>query len=577
VREPRVHRGRTRAGGATREADPVTTEVLRHGLNSAAEQMKRALVRTSFSPVIYEILDFAAALYDRHARLLAQAPSNPLFMGTLNFAVEGAIEAVGGIEAFRPGDIVLINVPYVTGSHQQDAAVVMPAFLGDEPLGFAVIKAHWQDMGAKDPYCTDTVDVFQEGLIFPGVKLYDAGERVDAVYRIALANTRMPEMVAGDINAEIVGVRTGADALERIAGGLGADTFWACVERMYDHGEAVMRARLAEFPTGRYRARGKMDDDGIDAAPVEFEVVVEVDGSGVTIDFTNAPPSTRGPINSPLPSTVSASRVAVAMLAGPGEPPNEGHFRALDVVTVPGTIFDPESPAPCYLGGWLAMQTIDVIHRAFAQALPAAVPAGSGGCINGAIWWGDRPGGEPWSDSTGHPIGQGAHAGGDGAHSLMHLGEAASRFACAEVFEARYPVRWDYVELAQDSCGAGTFAGGLGIDAAVTAMEDAWVTCVVERTTLPPWGLQHGEDARPNAATIQYPDGTSRRCDKATALRVPAGATLRLATGGGGGFGPAAERDPAAVRADVRNEIISEAYARQYYAHAFAAEDGAAT
>ena len=142
------------------------------------------------------------------------------------------------------------------------------------------------------------------------------------------------------------------------------------------------------------------------------------------------------------------------------------------------------------------MQAIDVIHRAFADALPNSVPAGSGGCICGAIWWGERAADEPWSDSTGHPIGQGAHAGGDGAHSLMHLGEAASRFASAEVFEARYPLRWEQVELAPDSCGAGTFAGGLGVDTHVTALEDAFVTCVVERTTLPPWGLAGGTEGR---------------------------------------------------------------------------------
>ena len=177
---PRVYRGSAaNQGAAGVDADPITTEVIRHGLNSAAEQMKRALIRTAFSPVIYEVLDFAVAIYDRRVRLLAQAPALPLFMGTMSFCVEGAVEAVGGEDALERGDIILYNVPYGTGSHPQDAAVVMPVFLGDEGLiGYTTIKGHWLDIGGKEPYSTDTVDVFQEGTIFPGVKLYRRGELV---------------------------------------------------------------------------------------------------------------------------------------------------------------------------------------------------------------------------------------------------------------------------------------------------------------------------------------------------------------------------------------------------------------
>jgi len=568
----RLHRARS-FGSTGADADPITTEVVRHGLNSAAEQMKRALVRTSFSPVIYEILDFAAALYDRHGRMLAQAPSNPLFMGTLDFCIAGATEAIGGSKAWRAGDIVLINVPYVTGSHQQDAGVVAPAFVDEELIGYAAIKAHWQDMGAKDPYCTDTVDVFQEGIIFPGVKLYDAGVRVEAVHQIVLANTRMPEMVGGDIDAEVVGVRTGVGALEHLVRRFGSDVFWGSVERMFDHGERTMRARLATLRDGRYQAMGRMDSNGVDEGAVEFEISVEIDGSDVVVDFTQAPPSSRGPVNSPLPCTVAVSRVALAMLAGQHESPNDGHFRPLSVATRPDTIFDPSSPAPCYLNGWLAMQAIDVIHRALAGAAPSLIPAGSGGCICGVVWWGNRDGQEPWSDSTGHPIGQGAHKGRDGAHSLMHLGEAGSRFASAEVFEARYPLLWKKVELATDSAGAGRWQGGLGVDAALVALDDASVTCVVERTAFPPWGLDGGASARANEATLRLTDGSSVACSKATALHVPLGATLEIKTGGGGGFGDPSERDVAAVLADLEDGYISPEFATSHYPHASASSN----
>src|SRR4051794_18346737 len=252
-----------------RGADPVTTEIVRQALNAAAEQMKRALIRTSFSPVIYEVLDFAAALYDRDVCLLAQAPTLPTFMGTMSFCVTEAVEAVGGEDALEPGDIILYNVPYGTGSHPQDVAVVMPVFLAEgELIGYAAIKAHWLDIGGKDPYSTDTVDVFQEGTIFPGVKLFARGRLVGDIYRMATANSRLPKMVAGDLNALVVGVRAGATALDRVVTRHGVQTFRECVERMYQAGEAVVRAWFDKLPDGVYVGRGEMDSDGISDEPV---------------------------------------------------------------------------------------------------------------------------------------------------------------------------------------------------------------------------------------------------------------------------------------------------------------------
>jgi N-methylhydantoinase B len=552
-------------------ADPITAEVVRRGLVSAAEQMKRALIRTSFSPVIYEILDFAAALYDPQARLLAQAPSNPLFMGTMSFCVEGACAAVAD-EGLEPGDIVLINVPYITGSHQQDAAVVMPAFVDGELVGFAALKAHWQDMGAKEPYCTDTIDMFQEGIVFPGVKLYRAGVLDRTVEAIVFANTRMPEMVAGDINAEVVAVRTGVRALERLVTRFGRDRFWNSVARVYEHGEAVTRRLMAAIPDGRYTARGRMDDDGISTDPVEFEVSVIVDGTDVTVDYSNAPDATVGPLNCPFPSTVSASRVAIAMLGGPNEPPNEGHFAPIRVIARPGSLFFPASPDPCYLYGWTAMQALDAVHRALADAMPALIPAGNGGDICGVVWWGDRDGMEPWSDSTGHPIGYGGTAEADGPNSLMHLGEAASRFCSAEVWEVRYPVLWERCELAPDSCGPGRTRGGLGIEAVVRALDPALATCVVERTKTPPWGLHGGLDARSNHIELEH-GGATTPCAKATGLAIERDARLIMRSGGGGGYGPPAERERRKVLDDLADGYISEAHARLNYPHAFTAEE----
>ena len=567
--EPVVYRTEPGAAGMV-DADPVTTEVIRHGLNSAAEQMKRALIRTAFSPIIYEVLDFAVAIYDRQVRLLAQAPSLPIFMGTLNFCVEAAVAAVGGEEELEPGDIILYNVPYGTGSHPQDAAVVMPVFVAGELIGYTVIKGHWLDIGGKEPYSTDTVDVFQEGTIFPGVHLYRGGELVRDIFRMATANSRVPKMVAGDINAEVVGVRTGAAALSRLVERYGQETFWESVERMYDHGEAVVRSYFESIPDGRYVAQGRMDNDGLDDEPVPFEVIVEVEGSTVRLDYSNAPDARPGPINCPLPSTVSGSRIAITMLAGGNEAPNEGHFRPIEIVARPGSMFHPRSPSPCFLYGWPTLQAIEVIYDAVSQAIPTAVPACSGADICGLVWWGTREAtGEPWADGSPHPVGQGAHAKGDGASSLLHVAESATRFSPVEVWEARNPWLLEKVELLADSCGPGKHRGGLGLEMFFHMLEDSYVTSAVERTKTAPWGLEGGGQARPNGVAVRHPDGTRRHFGKATRLKVQKGSTLELYCGGGGGFGPPSERDPEAVRSDIREGYVTEAHAREHYPHAF--------
>jgi N-methylhydantoinase B len=569
--EPVVYRAGVGATTGALDADPVTTEVIRHGLNSAAEQMKRALVRTAFSPVIYEVLDFAVAIYDRQVRLLAQAPSLPIFMGTLSFCVEAAVEAAGGEEALDPGDVILYNIPYGTGSHPQDGAVVMPVFLdGAELVGYTTVKGHWLDIGGKEPYSTDTVDVFQEGTIFPGVKLYRGGELVRDIFRMATANSRVPKMVAGDINAEVVAVRTGASALTRLVERYGLERFSESVERMFDHGEAVVRSYFERIPDGRYVGQGVMDNNGLDDELVPFEVIVEVEGSAVRVDYSNAPDAHPGPINCPLPSTVSGSRIAITMLAGGNEAPNEGHFRPIEVVTRPGSMFHPDSPSPCFLYAWPEFQAIEAIYDAVAKALPEAVPACSGGDICAFVWWGTREAtGEPWADGSPHPVGQGAHVNGDGGSSLLHHGESATRFSPIEVWESRNPWLLEKVELLPDSCGPGRHRGGLGLEMFFHMLEDSYVTSALERTKTAPWGLEGGGEGRANGALLRLPDGTHTPIAKATRLFVPKGATMELYCGGGGGYGPPSQRDPEAVLSDLREGYISEEHARCHYPHAF--------
>jgi N-methylhydantoinase B len=559
------------SGDSVADADPITTEVIRHGLNSAAEQMKIALRRTAFSPVIYEMIDFCCALYDRDIRLLAQAQALPAFLGTMNFCVEACVRSVGGEEALEEGDIIFSTYGFDIGSHSQDAAVVAPAFVDGELVGYAAVKAHHLDIAAKEPYCTDTTDNFQEGVIFPGVKLYRRGELQTDMFRTIVANSRLPVALQGDLNAEILALKMGVTALTRVIERYGLATFTVSVERMFDHGEAVLRTFLERIPDGRYVQSGAMDSNGVSEDLVPFEVAVEVHGSDIVVDFTNSPPEQGGPVNCPLPTTASIARLAILSVSGGNELINEGHLRPIEIRTKPGTMYHPRPPAPIFLYGWAAMQALDVILRALSDAMPEGVPAGSGGDLCAIMWWGRKPDGGFWVDGSDHFAGQGALSYADGPPPMMHIAISGIRNIPAETLETRSPVILRRFELDQDSGGAGRFRGGLGMQLEYELREDSMLMSTVERTRTAPWGLGGGLEGTTNIVRTTLPDGSVHEFGKVTGLAMAAGTRFQIRTGGGGGFGPPSERDPAAVHADVREGYVSEQRARKDYPHAFAA------
>jgi N-methylhydantoinase B len=559
-------RGASRASVAA--ADPVTTEVVRNALNSAANQMKNALVRTAFTPIIYEAHDFAVALYDDQMRMLSQAPTLPAFMGTMNFCVAAAVEAVGGAKSLRPGDVLIYNQPYGTGSHAQDVAIVAPIFHKDELIGYATNKAHWMDIGAMSIYCTNTTDVYQEGVVIPGMKIYDAGKLDSNVQRFIAANSRMPNEVIGDMNAQIAGARVGVNELLRLVERFGMEVFRECVERMFDHGEAIARRTIEQIPDGRYVARAMMDDNGLDQEPVHFELEVEVSGSDVRIDFSNAPDANPGPINCPQPSTVSLSRVTIAYLAGCGEAPNEGHFRPLEIVTRPGSLFHPVSPQPCYLYGWLIMPAIEAIFKALSGAAPHLMPAGGAADICAVMNWGRRDDGRHFMYSASLPAGHGGSHRGDGA-TVYIPALAFSRLASAELMESKNPMlfhRWEYVP---DTAGVGKYRGGVGWCYHYEITTAGKMISTIDQTKSPAWAHQGGGQPTANQLDIIFPDGRTERMGKVTDYPLPAGTQIHIQPGGGGGYGPASERDPVRVHADLRQGLITEAHARAHYPHAF--------
>ena len=549
------------------KTDPITSEIIRNSLNSAAEQMKKALVRSAFSPIIYEVLDFASAIYDKNYCMLSQSPSLPGFMGTLSFCVEQAVKEVGGEENIFDGDIIIYNNPYGSGSHSQDAALVKPVFIENKLIGYTAIKAHWLDTGGKEPYSTDTVDVFQEGTIYPGLKLYKKGKLEEDIFKLIKANSRVPKAIEGDLNAQLNGIIAGANALKRIVNKFGYELFYASVLEIYEYGEKLVRKSLQKIPDGTYSGFGQMDSNGVDEGVVKFKISIEVKGSDLILDFTDAPDQQNGPINCPLPSTVSKARVAFSMMAGNGEQPNEGFFRPLIVKTKKGTMFNPVSPAPCFLNGWPGLQVIEVIYRILSEKLPEAFPASSGGCLAAAVWWGKREkDGEPWADGAPHPVGQGGFYNGDGVTS-MHHNSAGTRISPTEIWESKNPWLINKIELAKDSCGAGEFRGGLGLDLEFEMIEETFITTVVERTKNPPWGIKDGKAGRANNVQVIKKNGDKFFMPKKSGYKLDKGDKIIFLTGGGGGYGNPEFRKIEKIEYDLKQEYLSKKYVEENFKH----------
>jgi N-methylhydantoinase B len=549
--------------------DPVTASIIQHGLDAAADQMLVALKRTAFSPIIYDILDGGGAFYDRKFRMLSQIQTLPLFTGSLGLCVESVAthyDEHGGLE---DGDVLVVNDPFLTGTHQWDVAVIVPGFLDGELVAYAAIKAHQLDVGALAPFVSDSTDVFQEGTIYPGVKLYRAGKLDDDLYRTMLANTRLPESAAGDLGAQAGACRAGLRALLELMERYGLEQFDAAVEVILDAGEAKMRERLSALPHGRYTSTMVHEHNGLEQVMLPFDVAIEVDEDGITIDLTDAPDAQPGPVNSPRVGVVSAIRCAMMALAIDDGRANEGYFRPLKLVTRPGSMFDAQRPSPCALASYPMYILIEAINEAIAQAIPDKRPGGFDMCVS-LVMWGLNQQEAFWADSINVVGGAPAAAVyGDGGGPLMPVGCSGIRGVSWEVWESKTPMVVEHADFAPDSAGAGRYRGGPGVDLVVSALIDMDLTVVNERSQVPPFPLAGGQRGRPNHAIVRGPDGSIEEYTKVTGAHVPKGARVEVRTGGGAGWGPPEERAAEAVLADVAAGYLSEEGARSQYPHAF--------
>lgn len=547
---------------------PITIAVVRNYLLAAAREMRDTIQRTAVSPIIYDNRDFNCGLLDYEAGTLAEAPGLTHFMGSLSPGVKRSLLHLSN-ESFEPGDVVIVAMPDFTGAHPPDAVVFAPIFDGTRLVAFAASKGHLIDLGAKDPYPTDSTDAFQEGLRLPPTKLFSGGRLVEHVAHIIRANSRAPETIWGDLMAQIAALRVGVRSIEQLMRKYGRETVQACIDAIYLHSEELTRAAIRGMPAGTWVGTDRMDDNGVEhGKPVKVEVAVTVDPEAAELifDYSGSDPVQKGPTNCPLFTTLAISRLIGKALTDPDSPGNEGSFRPFRVIAPEGNMFNPGTTAPTMLYGWPARAAVETMLKALAPAFPERVPTCSAGCLVGLMRYGFHPDtGRMWLEGPLEGIGQGASAGRDGETALSHVLSACSTNLPVEIEEAMDPIFVERYEIRPDTGGPGRFRGGLGLVRDLRFEGNASIISIIERGVAVHWGSQGGWPGSRNYAVLMSSRWGEKEILKLPATALSPGDRVSVRSGGGGGFGDPLDRDPEAVRVDLREGYVSPAAARDEY------------
>lgn len=526
--------------------DPVTTEIIRCALLQAAEDMNTTLIRSSYTPVIYEAKDCAVALLDREHQVLGQSSGLPIFLGNLEVCTRYT-EELYGPSVWQEGDVWVLNDSYIGGTHLNDVTVYGPIFVDGALAGFAASRAHWLDVGSKDPGGSmDSTSIFQEGLRLGPVRIYAGGSPCVDLHEVIARNVRFPHATLGDMRAQVACAMTGQRRLTEIVSRWGIETVMAARDEIFAQTERMEREALSAIPDGIYRAGGFLDNDGITLdEPLPVNVTVTVSGSSVSVDLTDCADQATGPVNCGAAQAVAAVRVAYKLLVSGEVPLNGGSFRPLSVQTRPGSMLAAQSPAACqYYYSHLGL-IIDLVVKALAPVLPSVAAAASYGDSLIVQFAGTDPRtGKLYVSQEATVGGWGAWEGGDGETCLINSVNGSLRDMPIEVLETLFPVRVTRYEMRPGSGGDGQWRGGNGVVREYEICGDTDLSLWFERSVTPAWGLAGGSAGAPPRVVLNPGRADERSMLKVNALRVRRGDILRCESGGGGGYGDPAHRSP---------------------------------
>lgn len=573
--------------------DPVTYHVISNGLDFVAREMGITTLRTAYSPIIVEIVDFSCAISDPAGLLAATLNYDPAHLGAIGYATQWVLLEYG-YDDLRPGDVFVQNDPYRGGTHLNDITVMRPLFYGDRLMAIAANRAHHIDTGGKTAggLAADARDIFAEGLRIPVIRWFREGQEQDDVLRLLLENVRFPRAQEADMRAQLGSLLTAEQRVAEIVARYGPEPVAQAIQARLDHSERGMRKAIAGLPDGVYEHGDYMDNDGITADPVRVAARVTVSGSDIEIDYSGCDPQALGPINCGYGVLASATFAALLQLLPPSIPFSAGCFRPVTIVAPRGSVVNPSPPAAVFSGVTeTSMRLWDCIVAALAQTgCPDLIASTYGTCF-GFAGLADDPDPRKRANFTFFQEGGwGAAPTRDGWSAVPNQTSNFMDYP-TEILENQLPLLVEAVRLRRDSAGPGRYRGGLGSERAYRVLsESLMIACEADRFETGPFGLYGGRPGRPSAALVGS-DGderwssfqerfglvsSSKFCD----VRLSAGDRFALCTGGGGGWGNPLERPLEEVRRDVERGHVSKEHALEGYGVVVAADgsiDAAAT
>lgn len=557
--------------------DQITLQVIGHAFTSISNEMGVTLSRTSCSPIFNEGNDYSCAVFDSRGQMVSHGEFLPIHLGSMAFATQAVTEAFSE-DGLEPGDMVILNDPYLGGTHLPDVTLVAPIHHDGRLLGYAINRAHHLDIGgtAAGSFYSAAQENYQEGLRIAPIKLVRRGEVDPHLLSLIVGNTRLPAQLRVDLAAQMSANRTAMKRMSDLADRYGFEQVDAAMQMVLDQSERRTREALRRLPDGDYEAVDYIDNDGVTDEPRPVKVTVRIRGDEAEVDFTGSSPQVAGPLNSVLGYTHAGVYMVFQAATDPDIEPNAGCYRAIKIIAPKGTVVNPEFPAACTGGNEVTCIIHNTVFRALAQ-IPttdgggAHVMACDHGSSNNMIISGHDPRSKARYVIYEYPEGGwGGNRDRDGLSAVWSI-VGNTWNVPVEVVEERFPVRVERYEMRIDSGGPGTHRGGLGIRRDHRVLDhDATLSILANRVRVAPWGLDGGHAGAPAAFTIN-PDTESERPaapdfgSKAHDVPLAAGEVISQSTAGGGGWGDPTQRDAELVARDVLDEYVSRDQAEQIY------------
>ena len=544
--------------------NPITIEIIQSSLQATADEMFVAMKKTAMSSIIYEVLDMGTGITDSKGKLASSGAGIPAFIGVLDKGVQFLVNKFTSPAEIEPGDVFATNDPYHGGvTHLNDIVVMMPVFAEDHIIAWTANIAHNSDVGGKSPgsLSVDATEIFQEGLRLPAIKLISRGDPILSVFDIIKVNSRMADVLEGDLWAAIASVRIGEKRLSDLAHKYGVETFENAVKSFMDFGEEVSLAELKKLPHGTFELTEEQDNG------IFYNAKITISATEFVVDLRDNPPEDHGPANTSRDGVMVCAQMIFKSLTDPYSPCNEGSFRPIKLLVTEGTAFHAKEPAALGFYFETEVRVYDLFWRCLATHVPERLAAGHFGSICGTFIGGIHPDtNRQYTIIEPQVGGWGASHGRDG-NSAIFSGFHGETYNCpAEISEARNGLIVDRMELNLEPGGYGQWIGGHGIrmDYRVRA-NGSYLTVGFTRSRILPWGLDGGSEGSPNYATVIRTDGTKERYAYVSGVIVNKDDIIRIVTGAGGGFGDPKNRNHAAIQEDIRNGFLTEEQATTVY------------